>query len=171
MEETTMKTVIAALALTALPLAGHAETLDVKTGAWEITTSTAMSGMPIPKEALDRMSPEQRAKVEASMRARGGAVKSHTSRTCVTREDLDRGDMQGRTEPNCKRKVLAQNARHLEIEQVCTGPEPSKSHFKFDATSNERYTGVIDMTRGDGKVHVDLSGRWLGATCTKGVDN
>jgi hypothetical protein len=57
------------------------------------------------------------------------------------------------------------------MEEICTGPEPSKSHFKFDATSNERYTGSIDMTRGEGKVHVDMSGRWIGATCAKGVDD
>jgi len=166
-----MKTVLAALVLSAVPFAGHAETLDIKTGAWEVTESTALSGMPIPKEALAKMPPEQRAKVEASMPARAGSGKSHTSRSCVTREDLDRGQLAHSAEPNCKRTVIAQNARHLEIEQVCTGPEPSKSHFRFDAPSNERYTGSIDMTRGDGKVHVDLSGRWLGATCTKGVDN
>ena len=47
-----MKTVLAALVLIALPLAGQAATLDIKTGAWEVTTTTAMSGMPMPKEAL-----------------------------------------------------------------------------------------------------------------------
>jgi hypothetical protein len=67
--------------------------------------------------------------------------------------------------------VIKQNARHVEMEEVCTGPEPSKSHFKVDATSNERYTGSIDTTRGDGKVHVDMTGRWIAATCTKGVDD
>jgi hypothetical protein len=166
-----MKILFVALALVALPLVSHAETMDIKTGAWEVTTSTAMSGMPIPKEAMAKMSPEQRARMEASMAARAGAGKPHISRSCVTREDIDRGQLTRGDEPNCKRKVITQNARHLEMEQVCTGPEPSKSHFKFDATSNERYTGSIDMTRGDGKVHVDMSGRWIGATCTKGVDN
>jgi hypothetical protein len=166
-----VKTVLAALVLTALPLASRAATMDIKTGAWEITERTAMSGMPIPKEAMAGMSPAQRAKIEASMRAQAGQGKPHTSRSCVTRQDLDRGELMRSEEPNCKRKVITQNARHLEIEEVCTGPEPSKSHFKFDATSNERYTGSIDMMRGDGKVHIDTSGRWLSATCTKGVDN
>jgi len=166
-----MKTVLAALVLTALPLAGHAETLDIKTGAWEVTETTAMSGMPIPKEALEKMPPEQRAQVEASMRAHAGSGKPHTTRSCLTQEGRDRGQLMHSEEPSCKRKVITQNARHLEIEEVCTGPEPSKSHLKFDATSNERYTGSIDMTRGDGKVHIDMSGHWIGATCTKGVDH
>jgi hypothetical protein len=166
-----MKRVFTALVLTALPLVSQAATLDIKTGAWEVTTTTAMSGMPMPKEALAKMPPEQRAKVEASMRAQAGQGKPQTSRSCVTREDLDRGQLGHSDKPNCKRKVITQNAGHLEMEEVCTGPEPSKSHFKFDATSNERYTGSIDMLRGDSKVHVDLSGRWLSATCTKGVDD
>jgi len=164
-------TVLAALVLTALPLAAHAEALEIKTGAWEVTENTAMSGMPIPKEALDKMPAEQRARVEASMHARAGSGKPHTIRSCVTQQDLDRGQLMRSEEPNCKCKVITQNARHLEMEEVCTGPEPSQAHFKFDATSNERYTGSIDMTRGDGKVHVDMSGHWVGATCTKGVAN
>jgi len=166
-----MKTILAALVLIALPLAGHAEALDVKTGAWEVTESTAVSGTLMPKEALDKMPPEQRARVEASMHAHAGSGKPHSNRSCVTRQDLDRGELMHSDKPNCKRKVITQNARHLEMEEICTGPEPSKSHFKFDATSSERYTGSIDMTRGEGKVHVDMSGRWIGATCTKGVDD
>jgi hypothetical protein len=142
-----MKIRFVALALVALPLVSHAETLDIKTGAWEVTISTAMSGMPIPKEAMAKMSPEQRARMEASMRAQAGQGKPHISRSCVTREDIDRGLLMRSDEPNCKRKVITQNARHLEMEEVCTGPEPSKSHFKVDATSNERYTGSIDTTR------------------------
>jgi hypothetical protein len=166
-----MKTIVAALVLTALPLAGHAETLDVKTGAWEVTLKTLMEGVPIPKEALASMPPEQRARMEEAMRARSGKVNTSTQRSCTTRKDLDRGELMRSEDPNCKRKVITQNARHLEFEEVCTGPEPSRSHFKFDAPSNERYTGSIDMMRGDGKVHVDMSGRWIGATCTKGVDD
>ncbi len=166
-----MKTFLAALVLTAMPLAGHAETLDIKTGAWEVTESTAMSGMPIPKEALDKMPPEQLAKVEAAMGARAGSGKPHTTHSCVTQQDLDRSELMRSDEPNCKRKVITQSARHLEIDEVCTGPEPSHAHFKFDAPSNERYTGSIDMTRGDGKVHIDMSGRWISAACRKGVDD
>ena len=71
------------------------------------------------------MPPEQRAKVEASIRAQAGQGKPHTSRSCVTREDLDRGQLGHSDQPNCKRKVITQNAGHLEMEEVCTGPEPS----------------------------------------------
>jgi hypothetical protein len=166
-----MKIVFVALCLGALPLSGHAGTLDLKTGAWEITESTAMSGMPIPKDAMAGMTPEQRAKMEAVMGAHAGAGKPHTTHSCVTQQDLDRSELMHSDRPNCMRKVITQNARHLEMEEVCTGAQPSKAHFKFDSTSNERYTGSIDMIRGDAKVHVDMSGRWLGPTCSKGVND
>lgn len=166
-----MKTIVAALVLIALPLSGHAETLAIKTGAWEVTLKTLMEGVPIPKEAMANMDPAQRARTEEAMRARSGKVNTNTHRSCTTQKDLDRGELMHSDEPNCKRKVITQNARHLEMEEICAGSEPSKSHFKFDATSSERYTGSIDMMRGDGKVHIDMSGRWIGATCTKGVDD
>ena len=102
--------------------------------------------MLIPKDAMAGMSPAQRAKIEASMRAQAGQVKhAQPCRTCVTQKDLDRSELLRNENANCKRKVITQNTRHLEIEEICTAPEPSKSHFKFDATSTERYTGSIDV--------------------------
>jgi len=166
-----MKILFVALLLAATPLVSHAETLDIKTGVWEVTLKTLMEGMPIPKEAMANMEPAQRARMEEAMRARSGKVNTSTHQSCTTQKDLDRGQLTRSEEPNCKRKVITQNARHLEFEEVCTGPEPSKSHFKLDATSNERYTGSIDTMRGNARMHVDMSGRWLGATCKEGDDD
>jgi hypothetical protein len=167
-----MKIVLAALVLGALPLASQATTFDIKTGAWEVTESTAVSGMLIPKEALDKMSPAQRARAEESMRAHAGTGKPHTSHSCVTRQDLDRGELQHSEKANCTRKVISQTARHLEVEETCTGPDAATIHFRVDATSAESYSGSMDMARGEGgKVHVEMSGRWIGATCTKGVND
>lgn len=167
-----MKIVFAALVLFASPLISHAATMDIRTGAWEVTQSTAIAGMPIPKDAMAGMPPEQRAKVEAAMHARAGKVNKTVMHTCVTRQDLDRSELLRNENANCKRKVITQNTRHLEIEETCTAPEPRKSHFRFDATSSEAYTGSIDVLPGEGgQVHVDMSGRWTGTTCKKGVDD
>lgn len=158
---------IAAAAL--IPLA-HSEGFDIKTGAWAVTTSTAMSGMPIPKASLDRMPPEQRAKIEAMMAARGGKVNSHTSTHCVTKADLDRGQWMKPGDANCTRKLISQTARRYEMEEKCAGEQPSTTHGKFEATSAESYTGSVDRTQGAGKVHVEMSGRWLSATCKQGSE-
>ena len=45
--------------------------LDVKTGQWESTMTGQTTGMPpIPDDVLNRMTPEQRAKIQAAMQAR-----------------------------------------------------------------------------------------------------
>ena len=167
-----MKIVFAALLLSVLPLVSHADNLDIRTGAWEVTQSTAVAGMMIPEDTLASMPPAQRAKVAAAMRARAGKVNKTVMHTCVTKQDLDRNELLGKENANCKRTVITQNTRHLEIEETCTAPEPRTSRFKFDATSAEAYTGTIDVTQGGGgQVHVDMSGRWTASTCKKGDDD
>jgi hypothetical protein len=165
----TLRTVLFAAAVVTLAPLTHAGGFDIKTGAWEVTGSTSMSGMPMPKDALDKMPPAQRARLEAAMAARAGKVTSHTSTTCVTQRDLDRVDLMKSEGANCSRKIISQTARHYEMEETCTAPEPSKTHAKFDAKSAESYSGSIDRMQGSGKVHVETTGRWLGAVCKKGA--
>jgi hypothetical protein len=155
--------------LAALPLWCRAEALDLRTGAWETTWTTTITGNLIPKETLDKMPPERRAKFEEAMRARAGKTNTHTTTGCVTKQDLDRGQFLQSENKNCTRKVITQSARHLEIEETCAAPENSKTHAKFDATSTQDYVGSMDRVQGDGgKMHLETSGRWLGPTCKKG---
>jgi hypothetical protein len=167
-----MKTVLAVVVLAALPLTGRADKLDVRTGAWEVTVTTTSAGIPIPADALAKMPPEQRARIEAMMGARAGKPNTRTLHSCVTPQDIDRGEMLGKDkEKNCTRKITAQTARHYEFDEVCTAPEPRKMHAKFDAQSAEKYSASFDGTQGEGKVHVEMQGRWIGAVCRKGTDD
>jgi len=167
-----MKTVLAVVVLAALPLTSQADKLDIRTGAWEVKVSTTSAGNPIPADALAKMPPEQRAKIEAMMGARAGKLNTRTLHSCVTPQDIDRGDMMGKKkEENCTRKITAQTARHFEFDEVCTAPEPRKMHAKFDAPSAENYSASFDGTQGEGRVHVDMQGRWIGAACQKGAQN
>ena len=69
-----------------------ADPLNVKTGQWETTVVTKISGQVLPKEMLDKMTPEQRTKLEQAMAARsGGMAKPHVSKNCVTKEELEKG--------------------------------------------------------------------------------
>ncbi len=167
-----MKIRLFLLAFTVLPLCVHAESLDIKTGLWEITMSTAMSGVPIPAEALANMPAAQREKMEAAMRARSGEMNTKTHRSCVTQEDLDRGQFIKSEKENCKRNVVEQNARHFEAEEICGAPEPSRSHTTVAAKTPETYTATMDMAQGEGgKVHVEMSGRWIAAACSEADEN
>jgi hypothetical protein len=79
-EQTATKLVCAALVLTALPVASRAATLDIRTGAWEVTSKFLMEGIMIPKDVLARAPPAQRARIEAAMRARSGSREPSASR-------------------------------------------------------------------------------------------
>ena len=66
-----------------------AESFNAKPGAWEMSITTLTAGTLIPPDVLAKMPPEQRAKFEQSMQARSGKPMTHTSKGCVTQEDLD----------------------------------------------------------------------------------
>lgn len=164
-----LRHILFAVSVVAISPLSHAEGFDIKTGAWEVTSTSTMSGMLVPKGTLDQMPPAQRAKLEAMMAARAGKSSPHTSTTCITKQDLDRGQLTKSDGANCARKVIAQSARHYEMEETCTGEEASKTRAKFDARSSESYSAVIERVQGEGgKAHIEMSGRWLGAECKKG---
>ena len=156
-----------ALLLFVFPCVGFAITaLDIRIGTWEVVMSTKIVGLPIPQDALAKMPPDQRAKFEEAMKARAGRVNTNTSRTCVTKDDLDRGDLLKSERENCTRKVINQTARHFEVEETCAAPEPSETHMTFDSKSPETYAATIERSQGEGgQVQVDLSGRWIEAKC------
>lgn len=154
------------------PLGSRAEGFDIKPGAWEVTTTTAIEGMLMPKEMLEKMPPAQRAKVEQHMRERAAKPNTHMTHSCVTKEKLDRSEVLKSKNPNCARKVISNSARKLEIEETCPPPRATKSHYKLEAKSAESYIGNIDVTQSEGgKVHVDMSAHWLSAECKKGIDD
>jgi len=66
---------------------GDVQPLNIKTGLWQLTMTTTVSGRPpIPPEALARMTPEQRAKFEAAMKARAShGPRTRTYKNCVTK--------------------------------------------------------------------------------------
>jgi hypothetical protein len=151
------------------PVAAHAESFNARPGAWEMTTTTLMTGMPIPADQLAKMPPEQRAKMEAAMKARSGQPRTHTYKHCVTQKDLDRNRL---TKPDdgedkCTKKVVSQSASKIVIEQSCPAPHASAGQMTFEAKTPETLVATIDMAQGGaaGKVHVDIKGRWLGASC------
>jgi hypothetical protein len=153
------------------PLSGFAATLDLKPGSWEVVMATSVAGLPIPQDALAKMPPDQRAKVEEAMKARAGKVNTSTMHTCVTKEDLDRGDLMKSERDNCTRKVINQSARRFEVEETCAAPDPSQTHMTFDSKSSESYTATIERSQGEaGKVHIELTGHWVETKCADDED-
>ncbi len=151
------------------PICASAESLNVKPGAWELNVTTVTTGNPIPPDALADLPPDKRASVEESMKARDGKPVTRAFRICVTQADLDRNSMiQPKDDDgHCKRNILSRSATKLVIEQTCPAPHASTGKTTMLAKTPQSIVAVIDTVQGNasGKVHVDLKGRWLGASC------
>ena len=167
-----MKRCSAILAGCVLAAAAYADDrLNVKTGQWETTVTTKIDGNPIPKNVLDQLPPDRRAKIEQAMAARAASKAApKTTTTCMTEEDLDKGVQTMDIGGDCKKTILAQTPTHQEVAIECSRNGVStKGHMTVDALSNESIKGKMEMNVGDGKVIGDFSGKWIGATCPESV--
>jgi hypothetical protein len=159
-------------ALLAVPLLGlAADSLDVKLGLWEVSIVTDAQGISMPKGVLDKLPPDRRAKFMAEMKKNEGR-RTTVDKSCVTAEDIRQGAFRAEEDkdPACKTKITAQTRTLQEATVVCTGEEPRTSHIKIQATDREHITGTVDNTTEHGKLHVQMSGKWIGASCA-GVDD
>ena len=144
-----------------------ADSFNAKPGAWEMNVITVTNGNPIPAEVLAQLTPEKRAELEASMKAREGKPDSHTFQTCVTQKDLDQNSMiRSDGDSKCTRKVVSKSSTKIVIEQTCPAPRASTGKASIEAKTPETLLAIIDTVQGSsGKIHVDMKGRWMGASC------
>jgi len=145
----------------------------VKTGTWETTTTTQMSGGPqIPPEVLQKMPPEQRAKMEERMKAMQGG-RSTTNRHCVTEEDLKKAFNIGDQRSNCTRTVLSSSASKQEIKVECSSDRMKTTGIiHIESAGNELVKGTMDMTTSGAsnqemKINSTFVSKWVGADCEK----
>jgi Protein of unknown function (DUF3617) len=152
--------------------AGTVQPLNVKTGLWETTMTTQITGMPpIPPEVLNKMTPERRAKVEAAMKERASqGPQTHTGKRCVTQEELNKGPF-GDKMKSCTQTVLNSTGQKMEIHEVCTaGDTKTDVTFQIEALSSESVKGAgrVAVTRGGRTMNAEtsLTAKWIGAACT-----
>jgi len=149
--------------------------LDVKTGQWETSVIGQMTGMPtIPPEVLNQMPPEQRAKLEAAIGARG--AKPIVSSNCMTKEKLAQAWNTGQQAmKSCTTTVIASTSSKQEIHIDCNR-EGSKSSgtVKVEAVDSGHIRGSIQMTAmspSDGghamSMNYSFTSKWVGPACTE----
>ena len=145
-----------------------AESFNIKTGAWEMTYTSMATGVMLPPEVLESMPPERRAKLEEAMKARSsGKPRTRVHNSCITQKDLDQNRFlkgEGEGETDCEVTVLSKSATKLVMERTCPAHEASYK-FSIDVKTPESVVGTVDGSVGSGKMHSDLKGRWLGASC------
>ena len=149
--------------------------LDVKTGQWEATVTGQTTGMPpIPEEALKQLTPEQRAKMEAAMQARGvGGAKTTVSKSCLTQADLDKPfNMGDDSTKSCTRTMLTSTGRGQEIHIVCDRQGmKSSGTIKVETIDSENVKGSMQMTMTTGdhtmNMNYTFTTKWIGPACTQ----
>ena len=167
-----MRTRLFFVALIASAPAFASDTLDVKTGLWEITYTTATHGTLIPQSTLDKLTPEQRAKLQASMKAQQAAgPKAHTDQTCVTEEDLKKGAFRDEDDDKCKYTSLTRTRTVQEESVQCSGAEGRHGTFKVEAHDPEHIVAQFSQEQSAGGVAVQMTGKWLAASCPADMDD
>lgn len=162
---------LAAMTIIAGP-AARADGLDVKTGLWAISYTMQANGPMMPAAMLEKLTPEQRAKILTAAKQRSAARPDvSTSKSCVTAEDLKQSAFKGKDDDkDCTYTLTTHSSSLQQSHFVCKGEEARSGEMKIEALSREQIRGEMRMSTEGGKMSMQMSGKWLGANCA-GADD
>ncbi len=147
--------------------------MDVKTGLWESTVTNQMSGqLPIPPEALARLTPEQRAQIEQAMKARASqGAKTTTDKSCITKDQLNKPitfDQDKRN--NCKSTLVRSSSSEQDVRMECSesGVQATVTlHIQALNSENVKGTAQVTANGGGNKMNSQstFSAKWVSSDC------
>jgi len=147
--------------------------LDVKTGLWETTTKSQMNGVPqLPPDLLNKLTPEQRAKLEATLKARAAqGPKTNVHRGCLTKEQLDKAldVLDDLKEKGCTRTLVTSTSSKQDIRFECTvGGLTESGTVHVEALNSENIKGTM-MVASDRNSNntMEFTSKWIGPACTE----
>jgi hypothetical protein len=156
----------------ALCAADNLTPLNVKEGLWEVSVTHSMSGMPampsIPPDALAKMPPEQRARVEAMMK---GTPSTDVRKECVTKEKLEKHSAFSNNRGECTRTVVSSTGSKLELKFHCEEKQSSSDGtFLMEAVASDNVKGTMHMVMNSNTGHTmnmdfSISSKYLGSAC------
>ena len=141
-----MRTNILTLFVLISPIVSQAaDTLDIKPGLWDVTSTIQMSGLP-PIPNLDQMSPEQRARIEGAMKNMAASPRSNTVKSCITREGIEKEIAKANSNQNnrCAPKLVSASSSKVEVHIECTqekGDMKSNGDMTIERKDSEHFTG------------------------------
>ena len=150
---------------------GKYQPLNVKTGLWQTTWTSNVTGRPpVSSEMLAQLTPEQRARIEAAMNKMATqGPRTRTSKSCLTKEKLEKDPFNDK-DKSCTETVLASTGSRMEIHEVCA-EENTKADITvhIEALNSENVKGTVHSnTTGGGntmKINGTFTSKWLGAVC------
>jgi len=145
--------------------------LKVKPGLWESRTTINRTGeLPIPASALERLTPQQRGRLEARMKANSGQSKTTTHKSCLKKEDLDHPNFTDKQQ--CTWTTLESTGTRFKGTATCDYREMGaklSGTGEFIAVDEEHIKGTIHLiaTGNSRKMVTDgtLTSKWLGSSC------
>jgi hypothetical protein len=165
---------ILAFMATGVGLLSGQTTLNVKPGQWETTTSGSATGAAamLPPGVLDKLTPDQRAKMEAAMKG-AGQPRTSASSGCVTKEDVAKGFQPSNLPNTCKYDVTLSTASQMRLAVTCeTGQAKSTGTVQVDAVDSEHVKGSVQMATAlaNGQAmnnNMTFTSKWVGPVCTE----
>ena len=165
----TMRRLIASLLLStaaaAVVLAQTTPMLDVKMGLWEMTTTTEMGG-DMPGVDTSKMTPAQKAQIEAMMKSMASG-RTNVNKTCMTKEKFNQSNFMGQQGANCKQTINVNTSTTLDGTFTCTGERAMTGQMHMDALSSSSLKAIVkSAATQQGKtmtLTIAITGKWLGA--------
>ncbi len=141
------------------PVWASPDTLNIKEGLWETTTTVKMGGLQIPPEFLENLPDEQRTQMQ---RLDG---RPRVDRTCVTRRDIQEAFERFDKQSACTRDMITSTPQVMEANVTCTGLLSGTGIARVEAPSSIRVQGRAELHGMLANVSVAFEGRWLSNAC------
>jgi hypothetical protein len=145
--------------------------LDVKEGLWEMTVTHSISGLPtmpnIPPDTLAKMTPEQRARVEAMMT---GQPTTDVNKECITKEKIAKAAAFSSNRGECTRTIVSSTGSRLEVKFHCDEKQSSSDGtFVMNAIARDNVKGsmhAVNNSKGRNlTMDFTFSSKYLTADC------
>ena len=147
--------------------------LNIKTGLWEQTLTSKVSGeLPVPPEMLNRLTPEQRARMEQRMKANSDAhARTTTHKRCLTEEDLRKNKfLDSGEDQECTSTITTSTSTSAKGRISCQSEGMKMAGaLEMLAPDSEHINGSWRATADSGghTMNVDstFTSKWLGSSC------
>jgi hypothetical protein len=150
------------------------EPLNVKVGLWQMTYRTERNGtavvQSIAPELLAKVTPEQRNRTEARLRARAAQGLHVESRQyCLTEEWLRNAAFELEPGQACQRSTVTSTAKLQQSHEECIESGAKRSEEgRFEALDSDTLKGLLKV-KAEGNaaftMNMEIAGRWIGSDC------
>lgn len=148
--------------------------LNVKIGLWQMTYTTERNGVavvqPIAPELLAKMTPEQRSRTEARLKARAArGLHIETKQFCLTEERLKDAVFDAQTNQTCERTAVTSTAKVQQFHEECNERGTKRTaEGRFEAVDSDTLKGMLKV-KAEGNaaftLSMEIAGRWIGTDC------